>query len=102
MTFTSVFPGCYRGRWPHQHVEVYEDVDGALGSAAAIKTSQIALPETVCEQVYTDSRYGDSSRNLGQLSLTTDNVFRDGWEHQLATVTGSNDGGYSINLLVRI
>ena len=26
VTFTSIFPACYSGRWPHLHVEVYPDV----------------------------------------------------------------------------
>ena len=26
VTFTSIFPGCYSGRWPHAHFEVYPDL----------------------------------------------------------------------------
>src|SRR5262249_4699610 len=29
VTFTSNFPGCYSGRWPHIHVEIYASVDDA-------------------------------------------------------------------------
>ena len=25
VTFTSIFPACYTGRWPHIHFEVYEE-----------------------------------------------------------------------------
>ena len=25
VTFTSIFPGCYSGRWPHIHFEVYSE-----------------------------------------------------------------------------
>ena len=28
-SFTSIFPGCYTGRWPHIHFEVYSSVDEA-------------------------------------------------------------------------
>ena len=28
-TFTSIFPACYSGRWPHVHFEVYPSVDAA-------------------------------------------------------------------------
>ena len=28
VTFTSIFPACYAGRWPHIHFEVYPDQAG--------------------------------------------------------------------------
>ncbi len=31
-TFTSIFPACYPGRWPHIHFEVYEKVADATSS----------------------------------------------------------------------
>ncbi len=101
VSFTTVFPGCYAGRWPHVHFEVYEGLDTATAGSQAIKTSQLALPQADCEAVYTDSRYGNSTQNLGQLSLATDNVFSDGWEDQLATVSVSGDA-YTAALLVRV
>lgn len=102
LTFTTIFPGCYAGRWPHIHFEVYPSLEEATAGTASIKTSQLALPESDCASVYADSRYGNSSGNLGRLSLDTDNVFRDGWTEQLATVSGSAAGGYTASLLVRI
>ena len=27
--FTTIFPACYAGRWPHMHFEVYESLDSA-------------------------------------------------------------------------
>lgn len=102
LTFTTIFPGCYAGRWPHIHFEVYPTLEEATAGTASIKTSQLALPETDCSTVYADSRYGSSTRNLGQLSLDTDNVFRDGWTEQLATVSGSVADGYTASLLVRV
>ena len=45
VTFKSIFPAAYSGRWPHIHFEVYESVAAATGSGAKLKTSQIALPE---------------------------------------------------------
>ena len=102
VTFTSIFPGCYRGRWPHAHFEVFATAAAASNGADAVKGSQLAIPEAPCEQVYSDGAYGDSASNLAQLSLDTDGVFRDGWSDQLATVTGSNARGYVASLLVRI
>ena len=102
-TFQSVFPGCYQGRWPHIHFEVYEDVAAATGGGEPITTSQLAFPQAVCETAYADSRYPGSASNLGQLSLATDNVFSDDQAvHQLAVVTGSNDAGYVAALSVGV
>lgn len=101
LSFTSVFPGCYPGRWPHAHFEVYESLEAAAAGASTIKTSQLALPRADCETVYGDGRYGDSAGNLARLSLDSDGVFRDGWDDQLATMSGSIDAGYAASLLVR-
>lgn len=102
ITFTSIFPGCYRGRWPHAHFEVYESLDAVSSSSNALKTSQLALPEADCRVVYRDDRYTESADNLSQLSLASDIVFRDGWSEQLATVSTRPDGGLVASLLVRI
>jgi protocatechuate 3,4-dioxygenase beta subunit len=48
VTFDSVFPGCYSGRWPHIHFEVYPTLAAATDDANKIATSQIALPEDAC------------------------------------------------------
>ena len=47
VTFTSVFPACYQGRWPHIHFEVYPTLEAASDAANKIATSQVALPEDV-------------------------------------------------------
>ena len=48
VSFTSIFPGCYDGRWPHIHFEVYSSLEDATsGSGTPIKTSQIAVPEEI-------------------------------------------------------
>ena len=73
--FTSVFPACYDGRWPHVHFEVYPDQASITDSTTAIATSQVALPQDVCEAVYATSGYEASVSNLSRVSLTGDNVF---------------------------
>jgi protocatechuate 3,4-dioxygenase beta subunit len=50
--FTSIFPACYSGRWPHIHFEVYPDLSAATDDANVIVTSQVALPEATCAEVY--------------------------------------------------
>jgi protocatechuate 3,4-dioxygenase beta subunit len=102
LSFTSIFPACYSGRWPHAHFEVYEDLASATSGADALTTSQLALPREVCEVVYATSGYEQSVPNLGQVSLDSDMVFRDGVEEQMATVTGDPDSGYVAALVVRI
>ncbi len=103
-TFTSVFPGCYDGRWPHIHFEVYASLDEATASGQIVKTSQIALPQATCEQVYADTgAYPASAANLTRVSLTRDMVFgNDGGIHQLATVTGDATTGYVVNLTIGV
>ncbi|NNM44725.1 intradiol ring-cleavage dioxygenase [Knoellia koreensis] len=102
-TFTSIFPAAYSGRWPHIHFEVYQSVDEATSDGQIVKTSQIALPEAVCKQVYATSGYEQSVTNLAQTSLTRDMVFGDdGGIHQLATVTGDATSGYVANLTIGV
>jgi len=88
--FTTIFPACYSGRWPHIHFEVYSSLAKAVSNGPIVKTSQIALPQAVCRKVYATSGYAGSLGNLARTSLSTDNVFSDDRAiHQLATVTGS-------------
>ena len=103
VTFTSIFPACYTGRWPHIHFEVYSTVDDITDAANAIATSQVALPQDMSETVYALAEYDGSSKNLTQVSLDADNVFGDdGGASQLATVTGNATSGYSVALTVRV
>ncbi|ROQ30256.1 dioxygenase-like protein [Frondihabitans sp. PhB188] len=103
VTFTSIFPACYTGRWPHIHFEVYPKAAAITDSTTAIATSQVALPAGVCDKVYALSNYAGSSQNLAQVSLATDNVFSDdSGVLQLATVTGSVTTGYKVALAARV
>lgn len=103
VSFTSIFPGCYSGRWPHIHFEVYPTAADVTDSANAIATSQIALPQAACEAVYATSGYDGSARNLAQTSLTADTVFGDdGGALQIAAVAGDTTKGYTATLTVRV
>ena len=102
VTFTSIFPGCYDGRWPHIHFEVFPSLAVAISGSNDIKTSQLALPASAATAVYADARYTGSSTNLARVSLASDNVFSDGSTLQLATVTGSNSEGYVATLQVGV
>ncbi|MCR1782324.1 3,4-dioxygenase subunit beta [Nocardioides carbamazepini] len=102
LTFTTVFPACYAGRWPHMHFEVYESLAAATSADNKLRTSQLALPEDVCDDVYATEGYEQSVTNLSQLSLDTDGIFSDGYSLQLAKVTGSVDEGYTVTLNVPV
>lgn len=100
--FTTIFPACYPGRWPHFHFEVYPSLASATTSGNKLRTSQIALPRDACEAAYAEKGYEQSVENLSRLSLETDSVFSDGHSLQLATVTGSPAQGYTVSLNVPV
>ena len=103
VTFTSIFPACYSGRWPHIHFEVYASLSDATSSGPIVKTSQIALPKEACEAVYATSGYEQSVSTLSQVSLAGDMVFGDdGGIHQLATMSGDPTGGYTAALTIGV
>ncbi|MFC8348675.1 intradiol ring-cleavage dioxygenase [Streptomyces sp. NPDC057280] len=102
VTFTTVFPGCYTGRWPHIHFEVYGSLADATAATAITSTSQLALPKDVCDTVYATEGYEASVTHLGSLSLEGDGIFRDGYERQLAVVAGSTGSGYTATLTIAV
>jgi protocatechuate 3,4-dioxygenase beta subunit len=102
VTFKSIFPAAYSGRWPHIHFEVYPSLDAATSASSLIRTSQLALPEDACKLVYASDGYSQSMANLAQTSLRTDMVFSDGYDQQLAKVTGDVTGGFTADLTVPV
>ena len=102
LEFTTTFPGCYAGRWPHVHFEVYESLAKATSASNKLRTSQLAFPQDVCEQVYATSGYESSVANLAGVSLDSDGIFSDGYSLQLAKMSGSVDEGFVATLNVPI
>jgi protocatechuate 3,4-dioxygenase beta subunit len=102
VTFATIFPGCYPGRWPHIHFEVYPSLAKATAAANKVTTSQLALPEDVCQAAYGVPGYAVSASNLTSISLATDGVFSDGASLQTASVTGNVGDGYVATLDVAI
>ncbi len=100
VTFQTIFPACYSGRWPHIHFEVYPSLATATTASNKIQTSQLALPQATCSEVYATTGYSASVSNLASTSLSTDNVFSDGTSTQLPTMTGSVSAGYTATLTV--
>ena len=102
VTFTSIFPACYSGRWPHIHFEIFATLAAATSGNNRVGVSQLALPKAVCDAVYATSGYSQSVSNLSQISLATDNVFSDGATLEIPTMTGSVSGGYVATLAAAI
>ncbi len=100
--FTTIFPACYAGRWPHVHFEVYESLDAATSVSNKLRTSQLAFPQDVCDDVYATSGYESSVPNLAGVSLDSDGIFSDGYSLQLASMKGSVTEGYTATLNVPI
>ena len=86
--FTTVFPACYPGRWPHIHFEVFASAEAALSGDAALLTAQFALPEAACRAVYSGvPLYAASTETLNAVSLARDGIFRDSSVQELAAQT---------------
>lgn len=105
VTFTSVLPGCYDGRWPHIHFEVYPDVSKITSAGNSIKTSQLAFPKAMLTAAYAaaSAQYPQSTSNLSRVTLENDNVFGDDdGVHQVATITGDPTSGYVATLAVPV
>ncbi|WP_432561867.1 intradiol ring-cleavage dioxygenase [Kineococcus sp. SYSU DK003] len=103
VTFTSIYPACYDGRWPHIHFEVYPDLDSITDVANCIATSQVAMPQDACEAVYATTGYENSLSNFAGVDLSTDNVFGDdSGASQTPTATGDTTNGYAVELTVGV
>ena len=102
LTFTTVFPGCYAGRWPHIHFEVYPSLAAATAVGNEVATSQLALPQAACSAAYATAGYEASVRNAAAVTLASDNVFSDGSALELATMTGSVSDGFTAALTVAV
>jgi protocatechuate 3,4-dioxygenase beta subunit len=96
VNFSTIIPGCYGGRYPHCHFEVFASTEAALRREEPLLVSQLAFPETECRTIYRDdARYGESLRNLEQLPLSRDFVFGDtGAAGQIVAMTGDPARGY--------
>ncbi|MYM32318.1 intradiol ring-cleavage dioxygenase [Duganella sp. CY15W] len=102
LTFSTIYPGCYAGRVPHVHFEVYPSLAQATAASSRIKTSQFTFPVATSNEVYASSGYTASVRNLAAISFATDNVFSDGYALQMATISGNPVDGYVATLTVAV
>lgn len=102
VSFTTIFPGCYDGRYPHVHFEVYPSLAVATSGNNDVKTSQLTFTASALSEVYASSGYSASAANLAKVSLSSDGVFSDGSSLQVASTSGSVSGGYTASLQVAV
>lgn len=105
VSFTSIFPACYDGRWPHIHFEIFASLEDATNGHNAGRISQLALPRTACDTVYAQSAlYPSSASNLARFTQDyADNVFGEDDAQggvEVATVSGNTTDGYTAFLEV--
>jgi protocatechuate 3,4-dioxygenase beta subunit len=94
--FTTIYPGWYSGRITHVHFRVY------LGNSLQA-TSQLAFPQEITRAVYGSSLYAAHGQNTSVSSFSADNVFSDGEQYQLCTMsdnaaTGSYDAALTVGI----
>jgi protocatechuate 3,4-dioxygenase beta subunit len=102
VTFQSIFPAAYFGRWPHVHFEVFPTLAEASKASGLLATSQIAMPRELCEEAFAHEGYEQSRRNLSRMSIARDNVFSDGVALETPTVTGRMGSGLTVALDVAV
>jgi protocatechuate 3,4-dioxygenase beta subunit len=93
VNFVSIYPGWYRGRAPHLHVEILNS------SGSKLLVTQVAFPENISDQVYVVSPY----KGQADTSNAGDNVFIDSLAGNMAdSVTGNNTDGYKLVKTIRV
>lgn len=103
VSFTTIFPGCYSGRMPHMHMEIFPSLAKATTASNKVKTTQLAFPTDVCTTVYnTASGYTASVNNFSSISFASDNVFSDGYSLEMTSLSGSVSAGYVANVTISI
>jgi len=107
VTFTTVFPGCYAGRYPHIHFEVYPSLSMATLYTNRVITSQLAFERDACNAIYQNaSGYSASLNNFAGVTVASDGVFGDNSAAQMAqmtaAMTGSVAAGYTGSIVVGV
>jgi protocatechuate 3,4-dioxygenase beta subunit len=96
VTFLTIYPGWYTGRITHIHIRVY--LGNSLGA-----TLQLAFPQDITAAVYASELYAARGQNASVRGFGADNVFSDGAQYQMCTVTtNASTGGYDAALVVGI
>ena len=102
--FAAIVPGCYGGRAPHLHLEVFRDAQAAVAGEAPLLVSQLGLPPEPCDAVYADTAtYGQSAANHARWPATRDWAFRGpDRAHMLLAMTGDPVSGFTARARVSL
>jgi protocatechuate 3,4-dioxygenase beta subunit len=98
----TIFPGCYSGRWPHIHFEVFKGWTSGLTLKDSLLVSQFALPETTCRQVYDGASYAGSAAALASTTMASDGIFGDNTPQQVAAQTLAISGNPGTGFKARV
>ncbi|WP_054530438.1 hypothetical protein [Erythrobacter sp. SG61-1L] len=97
--FTTIVPGCYGGRAPHVHIEVFESLEQATSGHSSLLVSQLAFTEAECAEIYrARAEYGSSLDNLSRWPAARDFAFsgpEDERAAQTIRLNGSVEKGYA-------
>ncbi|QQT26044.1 intradiol ring-cleavage dioxygenase [Sphingobacterium spiritivorum] len=97
VTFQTIFPGWYQGRATHIHVHVYNS------SGKSLLVTQIAFQDSLSVSVNTNgSNYGYTKGISGYTYNAKDNVFSDGVDQEMSTVTGTLSEGMQLAITIRV
>ncbi|MCB0711966.1 MAG: hypothetical protein KDD67_06520 [Ignavibacteriae bacterium] len=93
--FVTIFPGWYNGRICHIHFQVY-----VSSSYAAVSQLTFDIPAKNAIYAANSSIY---TKGADPTSFSGDNIFADGYQYQLATLTpNASTGGYDTFLEVSV
>lgn len=97
VTFKTIFPGWYQSRATHIHVHIYD----ATGKSLLV--TQIAFQDSLSVNVNTNgSKYGYTKGISGYTYNSRDNVFSDGVDKQMSTVTGTMADGFEMKITLKV
>lgn len=97
VTFQTIFPGWYQGRATHIHVHIYD------GSGKSLLVTQIAFQDSLSIDVNTNgANYGYTKGTSGYIYNSRDNVFGEGVEKEMSTVTGTMAEGFEMKITLRV
>lgn len=101
--FVTVVPGCYAGRMPHMHLEIYRDLSTATSAGNKLRTTQLAFPTDALRSIYAGTAgYSQSVANLDAISFASDNVFSDGTALEMVDFAGDAANGYTAGITISI
>lgn len=89
VSFLSIYPGWYRGRAPHIHIEIFDK------GGISLLVTQVAFPENISNKVYSSPLY--ISRGEADTPNNKDNVFSDSLAEQMAAISGNVKDGFTLS-----